>query len=454
MSDAFKMSVPARTPAVIALYETECKNTLYHTLGYTSDGLPDSYTITLTAFDRQKASNIWYKWYPEVMDVFIRYNLSTIDDSGTPIPLNNWCPTILYQPADWNNPVIKYNPSTDVPFTQWVWSHLAITKPLIFDNTLNTRINLIIKSGDSHSKDIINEIIIAQIPPNDSATLTPENIGAILHAGDTIIAVDNNDKIVNRYLLDTITIKYEIIQSVDIEIIDDEKYAKMMQRKVQLRNNRDWSTRRRYLNNIRTPPFLPSFTDKGFKHLQMPKEICEYVKQFHADTFLAGNRKRVEGFPKDGTQINTREIATYMSHIPPDKKLWIGNLLQPMLEEWSGEKLKYSTIYGMREYIKGAVLKTHCDRIETHIISAILHIYHDPPDEPWPIEVTSWDGKRYYIEDEPCDMVFYESAKLIHGRPATYNGSSWVNAFLHYRPTTWKGYKFTADNKMITPTDE
>jgi len=269
------------------------------------------------------------------------------------------------------------------------------------------------------------------------------------------VAVDDEDNVVNRYLLDTVTTKYDITQSDDQQVLDDAKYTKMMADKVKLRDSRDWSTRRRYLNNIRTPEYMPSFTGTGFKYFEkMPDDICQYLTEYHRETILIGKKQRVEGFPKDGTQINAREIPTFMSHIPPQKKKWIGDVLQPLMEEWSGTKLRYSTIYGMREYVQGAVLKGHLDRVETHIISAILHIYHEPADEPWPIEVTSWDGKRYHIPDAPCSMTFYESSKLIHGRPSTYNGTSWVNAFLHYRPIDWEGYKFTRDNKLVTPTDE
>merc|ERR1712129_49128 len=100
------------------------------------------------------------------------------------------------------------------------------------------------------------------------------------------------------------------------------------------------------------------------------------------------------------------------------------------------------------------VLKTHLDRVETHGISVILHIAHAPEDEAWPIEVVGWDGKRQHIADKACSMTFYESSRLIHGRPATYNGTSWVNAFLHYRPADWTGYSFTKDNKLVTPTEE
>eukprot|EP00486_Rosalina_sp_Unknown_P004646 CAMPEP_0201570378 /NCGR_PEP_ID=MMETSP0190_2-20130828/12608_1 /ASSEMBLY_ACC=CAM_ASM_000263 /TAXON_ID=37353 /ORGANISM="Rosalina sp." /LENGTH=334 /DNA_ID=CAMNT_0047993853 /DNA_START=117 /DNA_END=1118 /DNA_ORIENTATION=- len=334
MSDAFRYSKPARTPAVIGLYETQCKEKLYREYGFTSQGLPNSYALTLAVFDRAKASNIWYEWYPEIMDLFGRYNLSTTNEDGSPIPMNDWCPTVLFQPADWNKPVIKFNPSTDGSFVQWVWSHLAIEE-ITFRNTLDKQVNLVIKSSDEHSKDMVNEAVLAQIPAGESTTLTPTEIGTTLHGGDTIVIVDGEDNVINRYLLNTVDLEIDITQTNDKQITDEKKYQAKMDNAVKLRNSRDWSTRRRYLNNIRTPPFMPHFTEMGFKYMEkMPQDICDYLKQYHKETILIGNKKRVEGFPKDGTQINTREIPTYMAHIPPDKKQWIGQVLQPMMEEW------------------------------------------------------------------------------------------------------------------------
>ena len=251
--------------------------------------------------------------------------------------------------------------------------------------------------------------------------------------------------------MDSIIRSISIRITRDENIISDEKFSSKLNNDHNLLLRRNWSTRRRYLNNIKSPPLMPQFTDLGFKHTKAPKEICDYVTNFYHSQ---KNKKRAESFPLDGTQINVREIPTYMMHIPGDKKRWIANVMQPILSEWSGIALKYSTMYGLREYTQGAVLKGHIDRIETHIISAIIHITHSPHNISWPLEVVSWDGERYYINDTDCDMVFYESSKLIHGRPMAYEGDSWINAFLHFRPDPWEGYTFTPQNVVKTPNAE
>ena len=146
---------------------------------------------------------------------------------------------MVFQPADWTQPVIYYDPTSDGPFVEWVWSHLVIDE-LTFTNTLDKRVNLIIRAGDSHSKAIVSEAILAQIAAEETVTFKPMEVGAALHAGDTIVAVDDEDNVVNRYLLDTVTTKYDITQSDDQQVLDDAKYTKMMADKVKLRDSRDW----------------------------------------------------------------------------------------------------------------------------------------------------------------------------------------------------------------------
>ena len=49
--------------------------------------------------------------------------------------------------------------------------------------------------------------------------------------------------------------------------------------------------------------------------------------------------------------------------------------LQPILEEWAKVELNPEFIgYGIRRYKRGAQLLLHTDRLETHIISAILQV--------------------------------------------------------------------------------
>jgi hypothetical protein len=81
----------------------------------------------------------------------------------------------------------------------------------------------------------------------------------------------------------------------------------------------------------------------------------------------------------------------------------------------------------------------HVDKIEDHVISAILHVGHayDNEDDPWPLVIESFDGTTQSVNLEPGEMLFYESAKCMHGRPRPFHGKYYSSIFIHYLPTDW-----------------
>lgn len=48
--------------------------------------------------------------------------------------------------------------------------------------------------------------------------------------------------------------------------------------------------------------------------------------------------------------------------------------LLPLMEEWSGTKLKSTACYGVRNYFRDSVLANHVDRVDTHVISGIINV--------------------------------------------------------------------------------
>lgn len=111
--------------------------------------------------------------------------------------------------------------------------------------------------------------------------------------------------------------------------------------------------------------------------------------------------------------------------------------LKPLHEEWSGMELKEAACYGIRVYQPGSYLYTHVDRTETHIISSTICVAHYLY-TPWPLYIEDIDGTPHEISMEPGDMVFYEGAKLMHGRPYPLDGRFYAGLFVHYTPVNWK----------------
>ncbi len=61
--------------------------------------------------------------------------------------------------------------------------------------------------------------------------------------------------------------------------------------------------------------------------------------------------------------------------------------LTPLLEDWAGCRLERTWAYGIRSYGRGCRLHLHRDRVDTHVISCIVHAV-DAPINPGPS--TSW----------------------------------------------------------------
>ena len=104
------------------------------------------------------------------------------------------------------------------------------------------------------------------------------------------------------------------------------------------------------------------------------------------------------------------------------------------MEEWSGVELELTDIYGMRRYEDGARLLSHVDRESTHAASLIINVAQGGMREPWTVEIYDFADRMHEITMEEGDVVYYESARCLHGRMRPLQGAFYVNFFAHYRP--------------------
>jgi hypothetical protein len=58
----------------------------------------------------------------------------------------------------------------------------------------------------------------------------------------------------------------------------------------------------------------------------------------------------------------------------------------------------------------------HVDTLATHVVSAIINVDQDV-DEPWELLILDHEDNEHSLQMAPGDMLLYESAKLLHGRP-------------------------------------
>jgi len=188
---------------------------------------------------------------------------------------------------------------------------------------------------------------------------------------------------------------------------------------------------------LRQPQSMQNYTANGFKKIRTPDHIYQELLSF----WEANNENQTaEKWNRGNVYTNNWAAPTYMVSVEDDKlegggpvlkqKIW--NLAQSTIEEWTGQSLTGTSLYGVRVYKEGAVLSPHVDRLPL-VSSAIVNVAQDV-DEDWPIEVIGHDGRAHNITMEPGDMVLYESHSVIHGRPYPLKGRFYANVFIHFEP--------------------
>lgn len=175
------------------------------------------------------------------------------------------------------------------------------------------------------------------------------------------------------------------------------------------------------------------FLGLGFKKVKLPTEIFELLTSSMVRNLA---RFRPEG---ENTYIQTvvENTASSLVHEDADLNPYVLDALLPMHEQWSGLRLQGTACYGIRIYQRGSYLYNHVDRAATHIVSGTLCVDRRL-DEPWPLYIEESDGTAHEVEIEPGELVFFEGARLRHGRPWPLRGDFYASMFVHYAPPGWE----------------
>jgi prolyl 4-hydroxylase len=185
--------------------------------------------------------------------------------------------------------------------------------------------------------------------------------------------------------------------------------------------------------NYVQPTHIPAFTPMGFEKRRLPEDTFRWLRGWYDQVKEEGRITKIEG--SAGPCMNQVDAPSVMHMITPALKTRMAEELKPILEDWYGHgKLKMTSIYGVRKYTDGSILRMHVDTANTHVISAIINVDQDV-EEPWRLLILDHDENEHWLTMEPGDMVLYESAKMLHGRPEPMKGERYENIFLHYMPS-------------------
>ena len=183
---------------------------------------------------------------------------------------------------------------------------------------------------------------------------------------------------------------------------------------------------------------VPNYTRDGIFKSQMPKDIFDKITKFYQENKSHIQKEHVEGgfIYSANTSKGTPDYSSSLIDLSPNLRQEVHDTLKPLMESWCEQELESTYVYGIREYHRDAILRPHRDRIATHIISAILNV-DQHVDSDWPLIIEDNYYRSHTIFLKPGEMIFYEGARLQHGRPLAFDGDSFANIFCHFKPVDY-----------------
>ena len=185
---------------------------------------------------------------------------------------------------------------------------------------------------------------------------------------------------------------------------------------------------------------LPKLTQAGYKIVKCPEEIWGLIKDAYELLKLNKVKESWEGI---GNYIKGGDTPTEIMSFDNLVSLRsiIHEQLKPLHEEFSGESLTPTMLYGIRSYNKGATLVNHTDSLTTHHVSSIIIVDKDldcdckdtkGAKNDWPLDFQDHNGEWHKVYAEIGDIILYESATCMHGREEPFKGNWFRNFYVHY----------------------
>ncbi len=173
--------------------------------------------------------------------------------------------------------------------------------------------------------------------------------------------------------------------------------------------------------------YLPCYTDEGFFKTTLPeqlfKKITDFYHEFATKTLNQENTIsiRQENKPLLNTSMPLTENLTQE----------IQQTVQPLVEAWFGHYLKLTQLSGIKSYFNGTVIAPRRQKSHKSVVCVVINVLQ-VESQPWPLIIDDHNYRSHQLLLKPGDMVFYESAKLKHGRPDAFNGAQYANIYLDY----------------------
>ena len=414
---------------LLVLYNATCRGDV-DALGLLGGSLPSMPLLAILFYDWVEfPARVWYE--------------QTTDERLETLYPPRGCPSVLFLPRGHRGAEdIRYWEAGSGDVKEWVWGQMEKHITIVNECEKDMKVKIISRNSQ------LNRTI---------SLAADESCDLLMYKSDRVIAFNGErDEFVQGMVVendDSITLKCQTPHRPSLEYSFDGCND-------QTRVDPDMSPEHAYLdcvtsterNSIRGQVnmagqtlyslkhhhIIPLHTQHGYEKRSVPSELYTDILNF----YLSKRHKLEPEASSVSHLINYDHVQTGLVLMSMRWRAYLAGELQATLEEWCGCELEYTHGYGIREYYNGSVLHNHVDRIDTHVISAIVQVWKElEGGEDWPLEIIDLDGHRQHVYLEPGEMILYESTKMIHGRPQPFRGRVYANAFFHFRPLKWQ-HKF------------
>ena len=178
----------------------------------------------------------------------------------------------------------------------------------------------------------------------------------------------------------------------------------------------------------------PHFSELGFAKVAAPSALHEAARQVVLDGRLQA--AQLEEQPPRQQHLGFLLGAERPTYVEASSELRSAALreLRPLAEQFAGVELEPVVAYGVRLYHNGSSVAMHTDVPSSHVIGGILHVERSADAQPWPVVIEAFDGRSHAVELQPGELLLYEAAKCLHGRPRPLSGAWYANLFVHFKP--------------------
>ena len=175
--------------------------------------------------------------------------------------------------------------------------------------------------------------------------------------------------------------------------------------------------------------YLAALTKRGFLKARAP-ELLQRKLLSHYRTHQKQARTEQPGAfvaGRNDAQHPPSEVIELPETLRRDATL----SLQPMIEAWIGDFAVPVSVSDVHRYLDGTRVKLHRDQDERHRASVLMNISQKLK-RPWRLLIEDHAYRRHEITIAPGEVLLYEGAKLLHGRPEPCRGDHFADLIAHY----------------------